>query len=331
LSAHAPGVTLVGAPLWSAACRVASWVALRAAPGLMLVAALLIGLLATLDASRAQSVQPVPALAARVTDLAGALDAAERGRIEAELADLERRTGAQVAVLIVRTTVPEDIAAYGIRVVEAWKLGRASVDGKPVDDGVLLLVALDDRRMRIEVGRGLEGALPDAVARRIIAERIAPRFREQAYAEGIAQGVAEIARRIEGESLPAPAAATDDQSPDLIFVLIAGLFAGLAVSARLGRLPGGLAGGLVAAGFGLSQGMSAIAAAAAGAGVLVVVLVMLAAGGRGGGAVGSGGRRGGPRGPVWTDGGGWGASGGSSGGYSGGGGSFGGGGASGDW
>jgi uncharacterized protein len=297
----------------------------------MLVAALLVGLFATPDVGRAQAEQPVPALAARVTDLAGALAPVERERIEAVLADLEQRTGAQVAVLIVRSTAPEDIAAYGIRVVEAWKLGRGSVGGRAVDDGVLLLVALDDRRVRIEVGRGLEGALPDAVARRIIAERIAPRFRDQAYAEGIAQAVAEIARRIEGEALPAPGSGSrsDDDAFDLGLVLVAGFLAGVAVSARLGRLPGGVAGGVVAAGFGLHQGLSAVAAVAVGLGVSAVVLVMLAAGGRGGGSAG---RRGSPRGPVWTDSGGWKGSGGSAGGgFSGGGGSFGGGGASGDW
>ena len=116
--------------------------------------------------------QAVPALTARVTDLTGTLDAQQKQTLEAELEALEKSKGAQLAVLLVPTTEPEDIAAYGIRVADAWKLGRAATD-----DGVILIVAKNDRRVRIEVGQGLEGAIPDAAAARIIREYIAPRFR----------------------------------------------------------------------------------------------------------------------------------------------------------
>jgi len=287
--------------------------------------------------------QAVPALTARVTDLAGVLSAGDRERLEAQLAGIEQRKGAQVAVLIVASTAPEDIAAYAIRVVEAWRLGRARAGGVAVDDGVLLLVALNDRRVRIEVGRGLEGAIPDAIARRIIAETIAPRFRDGAYAQGLVQGVEAIARRIEGEPLPAPwldattgdrgRAAEADEGADPVFPWIVGLMVGLAVAGRAGRLPGGVAGGLAAGGAALFTGLPGWFALAAGFGMFIAVPLVLAFGGRGGGG-GIGSPRGGS-GPVWRDGGfgrGAGGRGGSGGGgFRGGGGSFGGGGASGDW
>jgi uncharacterized protein len=304
----------------------------------------------TLLATAGESQVPlaVPALTARVTDLAGVLSAADRERLEARLAELEQRKGAQVAVLIVRSTAPEDIAAYAIRVVEVWRLGRARAGGVAVDDGVLLLVALEDRRVRIDVGRGLEGAIPDAIARRLIAETIAPRFREGAYAEGLSQGLEGIARLIEGEALPAPwhdgtasdsgRATGEEQGPDPLFPWIVGLMVGLAVAGRAGRLPGGILGGVAAGGAALLTGLPLWLALVSGFGMLVLVPLVLAFGGRGG--AGAGLSRGGS-GPVWRDGG-WGRGGGGRGGFGGrgglggggfrgGGGSFGGGGASGDW
>ena len=293
-------------------------------------------------AGASQSPLAVPALTARVTDLAGVLSVADRERLEVRLAELERRKGAQVAVLIMPTTAPEDIAGYAIRVVEVWQLGRARAGGVAVDDGVLLLVALEDRRVRIEVGRGLEGAIPDAIARRLIAEIIAPRFREGAYAEGLGQGVEGIARLIEGEALPAPwhdgtasdggRAAGEDQGADPFFPWIVGLMVGLAVAGRAGRLPGGVIGGAAAGGAALLTGLPPWLAMVSGLGMLVLVPLVLAFGGRSGS--GSGFSRGGS-GPVWRDGG-WGRGGGGRGGFGGGGfrgggGSFGGGGASGDW
>ncbi len=113
----------------------------------------------------------MPPRAARVTDLTNTLPADTRAALDRKLAAFEARKGSQIAVLLVATTAPESIEQYSLRVAEAWKLGRAGVD-----DGVLLLVAVQDRRARLEVGYGLEGAVPDALARRIIAEQLAPRF-----------------------------------------------------------------------------------------------------------------------------------------------------------
>ncbi|MEO6147002.1 MAG: TPM domain-containing protein, partial [Sulfuriferula sp.] len=131
--------------------------------------ATLIALLCLYSASAVLAEVPVPALKARVTDLTNTLTAAQAASLEQQLSDLEKRKGSQLAVLIVPTTAPEAIEQYSIRVAEAWKLGR-----KGVDDGVLMLVAKNDRTLRIEVGYGLEGVIPDAIAKRVIAETIVP-------------------------------------------------------------------------------------------------------------------------------------------------------------
>src|SRR5574340_907947 len=122
----------------------------------------------------------VPPLKSRVTDLTGTLSANEAVQLEQKLAAFEEKKGSQIAVLIVPTTQPETIEQYAIRVAEAWKLGR-----KGVDDGVLLLIAKNDRTLRIEVGYGLEGVLPDAIAKRIIDELIVPAFRQGDFAAGL--------------------------------------------------------------------------------------------------------------------------------------------------
>ncbi|HKZ74067.1 MAG TPA: YgcG family protein, partial [Steroidobacteraceae bacterium] len=150
-------------------------------------------------ASQAQDLQPIPPLEARVTDLSGTLTAEQQAALEEKLRAFEARKGSQVAVLIVPTTEPEAIEQYGIRVADAWRLGR-----KGVDDGALLLVAKDDRRMRIEVGYGLEGALPDAIAKRIVAETITPLFRQGDFFGGINAGIDQMIRVIDGEPLPEP-------------------------------------------------------------------------------------------------------------------------------
>src|SRR5690606_4593129 len=147
----------------------------------------------------AQELQPLPPLAARVTDLTGTLTAGQQAELEQKLAAFEQRKGAQVAVLLVDSTRPESIEAYSIRVAEAWKLGREGVD-----DGALLLVALQDRTLRIEVGYGLEGVLPDAIARRIIEETIKPLFRQRDIHGGINAGVERIMQVVDGEPLPPP-------------------------------------------------------------------------------------------------------------------------------
>jgi uncharacterized protein len=271
----------------------------------------------------AQSMQPVPALEARVTDLTGTLTAAQQAQLESRLAEFESRKGAQVAVLIVPTVRPEAIEQYSIRVVDAWKLGRE----KP-DDGALLLVAKDDRELRIEVGRGLEGALTDLVSRRIIDDTILPLLRTGDFAGGIAAGVEQMIRVIDGEALPEPdrgwggAARIDDLLP-LLFV------ASVVLRAILGRALGSLATGGVAgfAGWAISQ----LVPVAVGAGVFAFLMSLLL-GSTGGGRWSSSPHRGGWGGGGWG-GGGFGGGGGGfgGGGFGGGGGGFGGGGASGRW
>ncbi len=265
----------------------------------------------------AQDLQPVPALKARVTDLTATLSAEQRERLEARLAAFEREKGAQIAVLLVPTTQPERIEQYAIRVAEQWRLGRPGVD-----DGALLLIAREDRKLRIEVGYGLEGALNDATARRIIAETITPHFRERRFYEGIDAGLGRILAVVGGEPLPLPQGAAGqggDGSDGFDFedLLVVGLVLVTVVAGILraifGRflgaaLVGGLAGLIVM--FVASSLLIAIAA-----GVVAFVLALLS-GGRAGFSGGS-----------WGGGGG----GGGFGGFSGGGGGFGGGGASGDW
>ena len=305
---------------------------------------LLVGLLPAGGA--AQDLQPVPPLKARVTDLTRTLEPQQVQSLEAMLAALEQKKGAQVAVLMVPTTRPEAIEQYGIRVAEAWKLGRgkeqaARASGNPnapaVDDGVLLLIAKDDRRLRIEVGYGLEGAIPDSIAKRIIDESISPRFRRQDYFGGIQAGLQDLQARIEGEDLPPPWQRDSAQVGEgsggvfgLLPVLLFSFVAGTILSSIVGRLLGAGAGG-AGAGF-LGLGALGSVPLAVGAGALVFFLILLMA------PSNSGLRRVGRhtyrRGPIvfpggWGGGGGFGSGGG--GGFGGGGGGFGGGGASGGW
>ena len=252
----------------------------------------------------------IPDLSHRVTDLTATLSAQQAAALETRLAAFEAKKGSQIAVLIVPTSQPEDIAQFGIRVAEAWKIGR-----KNVDDGVILIVAKEDRKLRIEVGYGLEGAVPDAIAKRIIAETITPFFKKGDYAGGIDAGVTQLMQLIEGETLPAPDKLQDGQLNEgtFMFILFGGLLAGFVLSAMMGRVMGGILAGLgsgvvAALFFGLSFAVVLI-------GLMVFFIVGVRH--RGGGG--------------WTSGGGGfgGVSGGSWGG--GGGGSFGGGGASGSW
>ena len=161
--------------------------------------------LACMLAGPAQAqLKEVPPLAGHVTDEAGMLDADQHQRLEAVLADYEAKTGSQIAVLLVKSTEPEAIEQFGIRVADAWKLGR-----KGVDDGVLLLVARDNpsslRRLRIEAGRGVQGVLTDAQSKRILQDTIAPHFRQNHYYEGLVAGVGAIATLLNRERFPAPA------------------------------------------------------------------------------------------------------------------------------
>jgi len=256
----------------------------------------------------------VPPLTTRVTDLTNTLTASQRDTLENELRAFETRKGSQIAVLIVPTTQPETIEQYSIRVTDAWKLGR-----KGVDDGVLLLVAKDDHALRIEVGYGLEGVIPDAIANRVINEIIVPYFKQGDFYGGIHAGVARLIRLIDGEPLPPPEARDRSWSgfQDLLpFAFIAVLIGGGVLRALFGRLIGaGVAGGVVGVIAWIILSPLGVAFVAA----LIVILFVLVAGVRMGPA-GYGGWGGG------LGGGGFGG-----GGFGGGGGGFGGGGASGRW
>jgi uncharacterized protein len=267
----------------------------------------------------------VPPLTGRVVDKTATLSSSDIASLDQTLKDFEARKGSQVAVLIVPTTQPETIEQYSLRVAEAWKIGR-----KKIDDGAILVVAKDDRKLRIEVGYGLEGALTDVTAKRIIDEVITPKFRSGDFPGGISDGVNRILRVIDREPLPAPAQRQqnsgllgnlDPFNPLLIFGL---LFVGGIFRRIFGRLFGSLATGGLAAG--LLWLIAASLALSAIGGLIVFLVAMLtdvmtSSGGPGGGG-------------GWVSSSGGGYSGGSSsdsGGFSGGGGSFGGGGASGSW
>ena len=284
-------------------------------------------LLAAAAPLAAQSLQPIPKLEARVTDLTGTLTAGEQADLEQQLASFEARKGAQVAVLIVATTQPEEIEQYSIRVVDAWKLGRGKVD-----DGVLVLLAKDDHTTRIEVGRGLEGALTDVTSNRIIDETMIPLFRQGQYAAGINAGVTQIMKVIDGEPLPPPDASWKKGGAGNIGQFLPLLFFGCVVASSILRAIFGRVGGAAATGGLLgfvAWLLSKILLAGLGVG-LVAFLLSLVFGLRGpgwstGGRGGLGGGFGG------FGGGGFGGGGFGGGGFSGGGGGFSGGGASGRW
>jgi uncharacterized protein len=267
----------------------------------------------------AQALVPVPPLTGRVIDLTGILSGDAVNRIESELAALETRKGSQIVVLVVPTTHPEEIEQYGIRAAEQWKLGR-----KGVDDGAILLVAKDDRRVRIEVGYGLEGALPDATANRIVDETIAPHFKLGDYDGGIEAGVKQMIAVVNGEPLPEPDRRWERHS-SLHNVLPLALIVVVVVSGLLRSLFGRLGGSLATGGLagGIAWLLTHAIALGAGAGALAFLFALFLGANRGW-STGFGGAAGG-----W--GGGFGGGGGGGGGFSGGGGRFGGGGASGSW
>ena len=256
----------------------------------------------------------LPPLTERVTDLTGTLLTADRASLTASLTALEKEKGAQITIVMLPTTQPETIEQFGIRLAEAWKIGR-----KGVDDGVIVIVAMNDRKMRIEVGYGLEGAIPDAIAKRIVAEQMAPRFREGDFAGGLRATVATLDKVIRGEALPAPvgpaAQGGTDPGDALMFLLIV-LFMGGVIRSMFGLLGSvavsGVAGWLAWSVF-ASVGIAGIAA------LLAFALSFIRLGRGGWSSGGGGGFPGGFRGGS------------SGGGFSGGGGGFGGGGASGNW
>lgn len=277
----------------------------------------------------AQELLPVPTLTARVIDQTGTLTPEQRGALEGKLAAFEGSHGAQIAVLIVASTAPEELADYTQRVGDAWKLGRADVG-----DGVLLVVALEQRRVRIAVAKTLQGAIPDLAARQIIERQIRPAFRSGDVAGGLNAAVDQLFARITNEGLPAPAARAQAQQGFQLeelamFFFVAVPIAGAVLTGLFGRKLGSL---LTAAGAGgVGWWFSASLLVAAGVAVVALVLVGLF-------GIGSAARRLGRRGGSlphiggWGGGGGWSGGGGGGGGFSsGGGGDFDGGGASGDW
>ena len=281
----------------------------------------------------AQNLQPVPELSAHVIDQTGTLDAIQRKGLEDKLAAFETSKGTQIAFLMVPTTQPEDIASYANRVGNAWKIGRQGIG-----DGVLLVVAKDDRRIRIEVSKTLEGAIPDLAAKQIIDDAITPNFRKGDFATGLHAAADQIIARVTGEALPAPqqtskrGGAGFDWMDFAIFLFIAVPIMARVFKGILGRKLGAFATGAGAGTIALLITSSVVVAAIA---AFVALLLSMVSGALP--AVGSR-RHGGWGGGPWVGTGGWGSGGGGGwggggGGWggSGGGGDFGGGGASGEW
>ncbi|MBD9436783.1 TPM domain-containing protein [Pseudoxanthomonas sp. PXM03] len=276
----------------------------------------------------AQSLAPIPALDSPVVDTTGTLDADQKQQLEAQALALQQRKGSQLQVLMVPSTQPETIEQYAVRVFEQWKLGR-----KGVDDGVLLLVAKDDRRVRIETGYGLEGAIPDAIANRVIQEYLAPRFRAGDYAGGIADATATLVKLIDGEALPEPVSThrvsgEGGKGGGVLFAAFAAFIVATIVRGMFSRAPSGIRGLFTggAAG-GVALLLSSLLAVGGIAAVLGLLYGLMSVSTRGGYA-------------RHRDWGGWGGGGGGfggggggfgGGGWGGGGGMSGGGGASGSW
>ncbi len=275
----------------------------------------LLALILFVNSAFGQDLQSVPELWTRVTDQTNTLGSAEKNQLENYLTQLEQEKGSQIAVLIVSTTEPEPIEDYAIRVAEKWKIGREGID-----DGVILLIAKNDRKLRIEVGYGLEGAITDLQAKRIIENYITPNFKQGNFYGGINEGVNALSQLIIGEELPEPShrsrSVQGDGSGWFIPIFFLSLIVYAAFSKKLGKAKSKGVGSLVAFVAGLLLlGLGA----AIGLTIFFLIFSSISGGSRGGGYYGGG----------------FGSSGGSSfgggGGFSGGGGSFGGGGASGGW
>jgi uncharacterized protein len=275
----------------------------------------------------------VPNLTGHVVDTTGTLSASAAAQLEAQLNTFEQQQGTQLVLLLVPTTQPEDIASYANRVANTWKIGR-----KEIGDGLLLVVATQDRKVRIEVAKTFEGAIPDLAAKRIIDESITPRFKQSDFAGGLSAGAEQLMALVRGEKLPPPQRAakdsrqinTDFEWADLaVFLfLVVPVVAGTA-RRIFGAKAGAMATGVAAGGLALLFTASLVVAVLTAMVALILTLVMGTSGALGGsgwrgagGSMGSGG---------WGSGGGFGGRGGSGGFGSGGGGDFGGGGASGDW
>jgi len=272
----------------------------------------------------------VPALSGHVVDTTASLSAADRQALDARLAAFEQQRGTQIVVLLVPTTQPEDIASYANRVANTWKIGR-----REIGDGLLLIVALNDRKVRIEVAKTLEGAIPDLAAKRIIDSAITPAFKQGDYLGGLNAGVAQLMAAVTGEKLPLPAAVQTHNGGDgfqwmdlLVFLFFVVPVVGAVARRMLGSLAGSAATGAL---IGLiAFVVTASLLVAVPAALVGMVLTLLFGASRSGSA--SAWRGGGPGGWAGGGHGGGGGGGGFGGGmHSGGGGDFGGGGASGDW
>jgi uncharacterized protein len=311
MNSLSPGRRTAAAPLRSWAASLLVLLALCAMPAL------------------AQAPSKIPAFDSPVVDTTGTLDAATREQLEQQARALQQRKGSQLQVLMIPSTQPEDIEAYAVRAFESFKLGR-----KGVDDGVLLVVAKDDRKVRIEVGYGLEGAIPDIAAGRVIQEYMVPKFRQGDYAGGVVDATAQLVRLVDGEPLPEPVASNPtgrDSGDEWLFALFAAFVASLFARSLFDRLPAGLRILLTIAAGALAAWLLSWVVFVGGIGAVIGFFTGLM--GRGGG--GGGGRY--ARHHDWggfgggsSGGGGWGG-GSSGGGWSGGGGMSGGGGASGGW
>lgn len=269
----------------------------------------------------AQQLLPIPSLSAQLIDQTQTLSEPEIRSLTTRLQQIEQNSGSQVIVLMVPTTAPEDIAAYAHRVASSWKIGR-----RDIGDGLLLVIAKNDRRMRFEVARALEGAIPDLAASRIIEQQMAPHFRQNEYATGIAAALDQVAARIAGEALPSPTSDTTDDSIDLEGLAIFLFFGVMVIGPLIRRIFGNKFGAAVmGAGTGFLAYLLTSSLLLSGAAGLIALVFTLLFNGKGGGGpfIGGGGL---------GSGGGFGGGFGGGGGFSsGGGGSFGGGGASGSW
>lgn len=283
--------------------------------------------------AQAQNLQTIPALTARVIDTSGTLDAAQAQALEAKLAAFEKARGSQIVILMVATTLPEDITDYTQRVGDTWKIGR-----KDIGDGLLLIVAKNDRTVRIGTSKTLEGAIPDLAARQIITNAITPRFKQGDFAGGLNAATDQIMARISGENLAAPEAGRGAGSKPgfrwmdmALFLFFAVPIGARMLSGVLGRKLGAVVTG---AGVGALAWLFTSSLLLAGvAGVIGLVFALVASLGSLAGLGGLGGSRGSGRGGFGGGGFGGGSGGGGGGGgfSSGGGGNFGGGGASGNW
>lgn len=296
-----------------------NWLAVRFAQAtgqLIISSTIVVMLMFSITTASAADLQAIPALSSPVTDVTNTLSSAEQQALAQKLSAFAQEKGSQIAVLIVPTTQPEDIAQYSLRVAEAWQIGRDKQD-----DGVIILLAKNDRKMRIEVGYGLEGAIPDAIAKRIVSDVMAPYFRQGDFAGGLNAAVDQLMSLISGEALPAPAKKQGGASSffDYLPILMFGaIFSGMVLRGLFGKFFGSA----------LNGGALGLLVWFLGGALPTVILVVVAAfiftlamgGGRGAGY-------GYPGGVGGYGGGGFG--GGDI--FSGGGGDFGGGGASGDW